>query len=96
MFAVAVTMEVKPGRMEAFLPLMFENATASLREEAGCRQFDVCRDADRPDTVFLYETYDSPEAFQVHLASPHFKAFDDATGHMLADKQVSTWRDVRQ
>lgn len=96
MFAVLVHFRVKPDRYDAFLPLMVENAQASLRDEQGCTQFDVLTDADRPNEVALYELYDSPEAFQLHLEASHFLAFDAAVAPMLADKQVTTWRSVQQ
>lgn len=96
MFAVVVTFRIKPDRMEAFLPLMYANAATSLGVEPGCHQFDVCTDPDRPDEVFLYELYDDKAAFDAHLASPHFKAFDAAVAEMLAAKDVRTFEDVRQ
>ena len=96
MFAVVVTLKVKPANREAFLPLMQENAAASLRDEPGCRQFDICTDPEQPETVLLYEIYDSPDAFQAHLETPHFKAFDNWTASMLVKKTVATFREVRQ
>jgi len=96
MFAVLVHFRVKPDSYDAFLPLMVENAQTSLRDEAGCTQFDVLTDPDRPGEVALYELYDTPEAFQLHLATPHFQKFDAAVAPMLSDKQVTTWRSVQQ
>ena len=90
MFAVCVDLRIKPGQMAAFLPLMIANAEASLRDEPGCHQFDVCRvDAD-PDLVVLYELYTDADAFAAHLAAPHFQSFDVATAEMVAEKAVRT------
>lgn len=96
MFAVIVTFRVLPGYFGRFLPLMEENARKSLSLEPGCRVFDVCTDPDRPDEIFLYELYDDAEAFQTHLESAHFKAFDAEVAAMVADKQVATYREVRR
>ncbi|GAA0780485.1 antibiotic biosynthesis monooxygenase [Roseibium denhamense] len=96
MFVVTVTFQLKPGQKKVFLPLMTENAEASLREEPGCRQFDVCTDPDRPEEVFLYEIYDDAAAFQVHLETEHFLAFDRKIAGMVADKSVKTYRKVAQ
>ncbi len=95
MYAVCVTFVIKEGEMARFLPLMQENATRSLQDEAGCRQFDICSDPSRPGEVFLYELYDNRTAFDAHLASPHFLAFDSAVGPMIADKSVRTYERVR-
>ena len=55
---------------------MLANAKVSRETEPGCRQFDVCVEADTGRT-FLYELYDDRAAFEAHLASAHFKAFDE-------------------
>ena len=90
MFAVIVELKIKPGQSDAFMPLMRANAAASLREEPGCRQFDVCLDEDAASRVWLYEVYDDAAAFQAHLKTAHFKEFDESTTEMISDKRVST------
>lgn len=96
MYAVCVTFQIKSGMMDAFMPLMQQQAQNSLANESGCHQFDVCTDAERSGEVFLYEIYDDAEAFRLHLASEHFKTFDAAVTDMLADKQVNTYAVVNQ
>lgn len=96
MYAVCVTFQIKPEQLEVFMPLMQQQAQNSLAQEAGCQQFDVCTDAARPNEVFLYEIYDDSAAFQLHLASEHFKTFDVAVADMLADKQVKTYTQVQR
>ena len=94
MFAVVVTFTISPDHMARFMPLMRGNAKSSLKEELGCRQFDVCTDPDRPNEVFLYELYDDEAAFAIHLASEHYARFQAAVGDMIIDKQVRTYREV--
>lgn len=94
MFAVVVTFDIKPDAMADFLPAMHENAKTSLEVEEGCHHFDVCTDPDRPTEVFLYELYTDAAAFDVHLASTHFKAFDAKVGPMIAAKDVRTFAQV--
>jgi len=88
MYVIIVDFEIEPGKIDAFLPLMTENATASLRDEPGCRQFDVCRDPEDAHRIFLYELYDDRAAFEAHLGMPHFKSFDAATTSMIRSKTV--------
>ena len=83
-----VDFEINLEQIDAFLPLMRENASASARDEPGCRQFDVCYDSDHPGHVFLYEVYDDRTAFDAHLSTPHFKSFDAATAGMIRSKKV--------
>ncbi|MEM8702181.1 MAG: putative quinol monooxygenase [Pseudomonadota bacterium] len=94
MYAVTVRFQIRDGMFEAFMPLMLENAKASLSEEAGCHQFDVCTDPGKPGEVFLYETYDDAEAFQVHLKTAHFLSFDAQVSPMIAEKSVATYSKV--
>jgi quinol monooxygenase YgiN len=88
MYVIIVDFEIKPDHLAAFLPLMAENAAASVREEPGCRQFDVCQDPDTPHRIFLYEIYDDRAAFEAHLESAHFRRFDVATMEMVTAKAV--------
>lgn len=96
MFAVVVTLTLKPGHMEAFLPLMHDNARASKTTEPGCHQFDVATDSARPDEVFLYELYENAAAFDAHLNAPHFLHFASATDEMISAKIVKTYERVAQ
>jgi len=87
-YVVTVAFDIAAGKLPSFLPLMIENAEAS-RREPGCRRFDVCRERQRSDTVFLYEIYDDEAAFKAHLETSHYKAFATATGDMIAGRRVT-------
>ncbi len=91
-FVIWVVFRLKPGMHDRFLDLVNANATASVRDEPGCRQFDVMvPHGEQADTVALYEIYESADAFQAHLLTPHFKAFDKETGPLVADKRVEQY-----
>lgn len=94
MYAVVVTFQIRPDDMAAFMPAMLENAATTLAKEDGCHQFDVCTDPDRSGEVFLYELYTDRAAFDVHLASPHFKSFDALVGPMILFKVAATYARV--
>ncbi|MGH7078492.1 MAG: putative quinol monooxygenase [Acetobacteraceae bacterium] len=80
---------IAPGRRQEFLDLVGRNAAASLADEAGCRRFDVLTEAGgAAGDVVLYEIYDSPLAFDAHLASPHFSRFRAATEEMVLSSSV--------
>lgn len=92
-FALTVRFTLHPGRLRDFLPLMQDNARRSLAEEPGCLAFDVALPMDGPaEEVFLWEIYTGRPAFDLHLASPHFRAFDAATGDMVAAKAVQFYQ----
>ena len=88
MYIVVVDFEIAPGAGEAFLALILENARQSLLYEPGCRQFDVCVDPERPERVFLYEVYEDRAAFDAHMASAHYRAFDAKSRNIWIGKSV--------
>ena len=96
MFVVTVTLHLQPGAVEIFMPLIRENAAASLQAEEHCLQFDIATDPDRPHEVFLYEVYSDAAAFEYHLKTEHFARFDAQSAACVADKQVTTYREVIQ
>lgn len=73
------------------MPLMLANAKASLANEPGCRQFDVCVSAQDAASLLLFEVYDDAAAFQTHLESPHFLSFDDKSVGMVTQKTVRSF-----
>lgn len=90
MYVVTVQFTIKPAHREAFHALMQEQAKNSLEKEPACHVFDVCVPHADGQQIFLYEVYEDRAAFDLHLQSAHFKAFDAAVAPMVADKQVVT------
>lgn len=76
-FVVVAEFEVRPESIDAFLEAAIADASASVANEPGCRQFDVTRSNEEPNRVLLYEVYDSQAAFDAHLETPHLKSFRD-------------------
>lgn len=93
-WVVTVEFTIQPGSAGPFMKRLAMQAAESLREP-GCSQFDVCVDPSDEHRVFLYEVYSNREAFDVHLASAHFKDFDAATRPWVSSKTVAQWRLMR-
>ena len=89
-YAVTVEFDVKPQAIDAFLRLITENARVSVRDEPGCRQFDVVRPRNAASKVFLYEVYDDEAAFAAHMRTAHFAAFDRDSALLVVSKNVQT------
>ncbi len=92
MYVIVVDFEVEPGRQGEFLALMNENAAASLADEPGCLQFDVC--VGEPGQIFLYEIYRDVAAFREHAQTAHFRRFDEASRAMVKSKSVRSFERV--
>ena len=91
MYVVTVDFVVSADRASAFRSAVIENARRSLANEPGCRQFDVCAKPDDGCAFLLYEIYDDRAAFDAHLASDHFKAFDAQVADWVERKEIRTW-----
>jgi (4S)-4-hydroxy-5-phosphonooxypentane-2,3-dione isomerase len=88
-FVIVVDFKIHAGQMQAFRKLIDDNARASVRDEPGCSRFDVCADRKDPDRIVLYEIYDDRAAFDAHLKTPHFAAFNEKSAPLVATKAVS-------
>ncbi len=89
MYLVTVTFQIATEKAQAFAARVQKQAEDSLTEP-GCQRFDVWRDPSDPARVFLYEIYDDRAAFEAHLASDHFIAFDAEVGPWITDKRIET------
>jgi len=92
-FVVLVEFRLRPGTGERFRELVLENARSSVRDEPGCRRFDVLlpNDPADPDLIRLYEIYDDADAFKDHLDTPHFARFKAATSDLIESTVVGTF-----
>ncbi len=88
-FVVMVDFRLKSGAMAEFRPMVDANAHASVRDEPGCRRFDVVEPAGEPDRVLLYEIYDDEASFDRHCRTAHFAAFDSVSAPLVAAKIVT-------
>ena len=68
--------------------------TAATRAEPGCRDFVALRGTAEPDSFVLYERYESSEAFDAHLASPHFQGIAVAQIRPLLRDRILEFQEV--
>lgn len=90
MLIICVTFTVDEAHVDRFREAILANATTSLQEEPGCLTFDVCQSADG-GTFFLYERYVDDRAFELHLRSAHFLAFDRQSASWVKEKKVERY-----
>jgi quinol monooxygenase YgiN len=93
-FALTVVFELVEGSFSEFHRLVSENAALSVQREPGCLRFDVLTPlgTQRPPHIFLYEIYRDRAAFELHLASEHYRSFDARTRDMVSSKTVVTYK----
>jgi (4S)-4-hydroxy-5-phosphonooxypentane-2,3-dione isomerase len=73
MYAIFVTIKVKPGFAEQFKAASLGDAQGAVRDEPGCLRFDMHQDVADPQTFYLYEVYENQEAhMHAHRNAPHY------------------------
>jgi len=90
--SIIAELVVKPEYIAAYHEHIKAHAARSLREDRGCRQFDVMVPTDRPDAVFLYEIYDDEACFKEHAESLRMAEYREATRDMLLERRVTQSR----
>jgi quinol monooxygenase YgiN len=94
MYVITVQFVVVSEKVKSFRAAMVENARASREREPGCQQFDVCVDTSDPTLICLYEVYEDRAAFDAHVASAHFRAFDETTRGWVTRKTVNAYERI--
>jgi quinol monooxygenase YgiN len=94
-FVVIPEFVVKPDRIGAFLALAREDASRSLADEPGCRQFDIVQMEGAPHHVLFYEVYDSQAAFEAHLRTPHLARFREGFPPLASEERPVRFASLR-
>ena len=92
MFVITVRFVINEKDIEKFKVRMSQQARDSLKLEKNCHQFDVCHDPNNKNIVFLYETYTDKNAFDIHLNSKHYLAFNDEVTSWVKEKIVTQFK----
>ena len=92
--AILVEFTIKPDAIARFRELITTNAARSVSDEPGCRRFDVLSSGDEPGRVVLYEIYDDDRAFELHLATPHYKEFAAVAEPLIETRSIKKLRFV--
>ncbi len=90
MFAIWVSVRVKPERRDDFLRAIEEDARGSREDEPGCLRFDVLQDDDDPYHYYFYEVYRNEAALAAHCAAPHYQVWAAVASGVLAEPAAIT------
>ncbi len=85
-FVLFVTVDVDPADMDTFIGLARRNAETSVREEPGCRRFEVMTDPQTPGRVHFCEVYADGAAFESHMKAAHVGAFFGAATPLIREQ----------
>ena len=89
MFALIVTIKVKPEHRDAFIEATMGDAKGSNNDEPGCLRFDVLQDNNDPNTMYLFEVYKERSDWEVaHRQTPHYLKWRETVKDWFAAEPV--------
>ena len=74
LIAISARLEIEAGRIDEYLAAV-SDIIERTRAEAGCRVYAFARDIQIPNVLWISEEWDSDDALNEHLKSPHIQAF---------------------
>ncbi len=86
-FVLVVELEIVPAELGNFKAAIKENGQAAVRDEPGCRAFNIVFEQAKPNRILLFEIYDNAEAFAAHQGSVHFKKYAATTANMIKSRK---------
>ena len=89
MFVITVKFVIHEKYIDKFKTRILQQARDSLELEKDCHEFDVCHDPNDQSVVFLYEIYADRNAFDIHLQSDHYLAFNEEVIPWIKEKFVT-------
>lgn len=87
MVILHVHIHAKPEHLDAFKAATIENAYHS-RKEPGVVRFDFIQQTDDPTRFMLLEVYRDAAAQASHKEAPHYKAWVEKVGDLLAESRT--------
>ena len=76
------------AKRELFDEVGENNLTKSIKREPGTLAMYATHVPDAPETCYVFEVYADDDAYQTHVAAPHFQAFVQMSGGVLTGREV--------
>ena len=84
MFAIFVTIEVKPEHVEEFIEATVIEGRGTVGGEQGVFQFHMLTDEDRPNVFCFFEIFRDAAAWETHRETENFKIWRARVEPMFA------------
>jgi len=79
---------VDSTQLESYNEYLKEEIEASMRLELGVLTLYAVADKKQPNRIFILEIYADKEAYQKHIATPHFKKYKEGTLEMVQSLEL--------
>lgn len=93
MIQLIARIEAHPNQGEQVASII-EGVIAPSRAEAGCLTYQTHRAIDDPNVFYFYEQWRDQDAFDQHVASPHYQAYRADSANLVVDRYLTFLDDV--
>ncbi len=80
--------EVDSSHIDAYRAAVTEEIDASIQKEPGVLTIYAVALRDKPTHLRFFEIYADDAAYRLHIASPHFKKYVDATKSIITSRKL--------
>lgn len=81
----------RQGQGDRVREILQTQAANSLKNEEGCRHFDVCADPEDNHRYTLYELYDDDAAVEAHRQTDYYATFRENIDPLVESRQARVW-----
>ena len=90
MIKVVANNYIKAECVDAYLAIAKELVEKTHANDAGCIKYELCRDVGDPLHFAMIEEWESKEALDAHMKSPHFTGLIPKTEGLIAKPPAIT------
>ena len=81
-------LQIDPAQLENYKAALKEHAETAVRVEPGVLTLYAVYEKNNPSHVMVFEIYANQDAYKVHLQSPHFLKYKEATKDMVQSLEL--------
>ncbi len=87
-------LEIDSAQLESYRAILKEGIETAIRIEPGVLTLYAVYDEDNPTHVTVFEVYENEEAYNAHIASPHFQKYKTTTKEMVKSLELVPTRPI--
>jgi quinol monooxygenase YgiN len=80
--------KVDPAQLNKYNAALKEQMTTAIRVEKGVLTYYAVADKTEPSNITILEIYADTAAYQLHIATPHFKKYKEAVKDMVKSLEL--------
>lgn len=88
-------LEINANDLNAYKEFLYEGIQTSVNTEPGVLTLYAMEDKNNPTKITVVEIYANQEAYEIHIASPHFKKYKNETLNMVDSLKLTRMRPIK-